>query len=52
MPKAPRTRLRTITEFRDLSPLPPFGSPALLPQQPLRSKNAKRKPKRIARALF
>ena len=45
---APRRRARTIADLLDSSPLPPFVSPAVLPQQPLRNRNARRKPKRNA----
>ena len=47
---APRNRARAISDLRDKSPLPPFGSPAVLPPKPLRNRNARRKPKRISRA--
>ena len=40
---APRSQARAIRDIRDVSPLPPFGSPAVLPQQPPRRSTVWRK---------
>ena len=43
VPVAQRPHVPAISDLRDLSPLPPFGSPAVLPQRPLLKPRAKRK---------
>ena len=47
---APHSHARAICDLRDVSPLPPFGSPAVLPQQPPRRSTVRRKKRRNTRA--
>ena len=48
---ASHSHARAIRDIRDVSPFPPVGSPAVLPQQPRRRSIVRRKKRRNTRAL-